>query len=145
MPATVSFAVITPGEVKFEGMAEIVVAPGASGDLGALPNHAPMLTTLRVGVVRATVVDGGGDEAKSATRRLEYAVDGGFMQILPDRVLVLTDRALAAADVDVEAARRDLHSAESDLAAKRGTDDAAERAAAAWARVRLEVARSPAV
>jgi len=48
------FTIVTPGAIKFEGDASIVVAPGAAGDLGALPNHAPLLTTLRAGAVRAT-------------------------------------------------------------------------------------------
>lgn len=134
MAATFALSVITPAEVKFEGTAEIVVAPGAAGDFAALANHAPMLTTLRVGVLRATV-DG--------ARRVEYAVNAGFMQVLPDKVIVLTDRALAASDVDVEAARADLRTAEQGLAAKRGADDAAERAAISWANARLEVAHRP--
>jgi F-type H+-transporting ATPase subunit epsilon len=129
-----SFAVVTPGEVKFEGMAEIVVAPGAAGDLGALPNHAPMMTTLRIGVLRATV-DG--------PTRVEFAVNAGFMEILPDKVVVLTDTAMAAADVDVEAARADLREAEAQLASNRGADDSAQRAAIAWANARLEVAHRP--
>lgn len=134
MASTMSFAVVTPGEVKFEGKAEIVVAPGAAGDLGALPNHAPMLTTLRIGVLRATV---------AGPTRVEFAVKAGFMQISPDKVVVLTDTAMAAADVDVDAARADLREAEAQLASNRGADDAAQRAAIAWANARLEVAHRP--
>jgi F-type H+-transporting ATPase subunit epsilon len=145
MASTVDFAVITPGEVKFQGKAEIVVAPGAAGDLGALANHAPMLTTLRVGVVRATVIDSPGGESGVSTRRLELAVDGGFMQILPDRVVVLTDVALTAAEIDADAARADLRRAEEGLAGKRGGDDGAERQAIAWAQARLEVTHRPGV
>ena len=131
MPATVDFALVTPGEVKFEGKAEIVVAPGAAGDLGALPNHAPMLTTLRIGVLRATVEGRG---------RVEFAVKAGFMEILADKVIVLTDMALSSDEVDVDATRADLRQAEAQLAAKRGADDAAARDAIAWANARLDVA-----
>ena len=145
MAATIDFAVITPGDIKFQGKAEIVVAPGAAGDLGALPNHAPMLTTLRVGVVRATIVDADASDAQSASTRLEFAVDGGFMQILPDRVVVLTDVALGASEIDADAVRGELKRAEEELAAKRGTDDAAQRRAVAWAQTRLEVAHRPGV
>ena len=136
MASSMDFAVITPGEVKFEGKAEIVVAPGAAGDLGALPHHAPMLTTLRIGVLRATV---------AGPTRLEFAVNAGFMQILPEKVIVLTDIALKQADIDVEAARADLRRAEEQLAAKHGSDDRAERDAVAWANARLEVAHRPVV
>ena|SRR5690348_2178471 len=136
MAGTVDFAVVTPAQIAYEGKAEIVVAPGAAGDLGALPNHAPMLTTLRIGVLRATV---------QGASRVEFAVKAGFMQILPDKVVVLTDIALAQADVDVEAARADLREAQNQLAASRGADDAALRDAVAWANARLEVAHRPAV
>lgn len=126
-----SLCVITPAEVKYEGAAEIVVAPGAAGDFAALANHAPMLTTLRIGVLRATV-DG--------AQRVEYAVIAGFMQVLPDKVIVLTDRALGIGEIDVEATRADLRRAEEALAEKHGADDVSERAAIAWANARLEVA-----
>lgn len=138
MAALTHLSIITPGAVKFEGSAEIVVAPGAAGDLGALANHAPLLTTLRTGVVRATVAEG-------ATRRIEYAVDGGLMQVLPDKVIILTDLALARGEVDLEEARRDLKRSEEALAQKRGGDDKPERQAVAWAQARLDVAQRPGV
>ena len=134
MAATFTLSVITPAEVKYEGTAEIVIAPGAAGDIGALANHAPMLTTLRIGVLRATV---------EGARRIEYAVNAGFMQILPDKVLVLTDLAVAPNEIDVEATRAELHRAEEALAAKHGADDKPERDAVAWARTRLEAAHRP--
>jgi F-type H+-transporting ATPase subunit epsilon len=135
MPNTLDLDIITPGAVKYRGKAEIVVAPGGAGDLAALPSHAPMLTTLRVGVLRATVADGAG------TRRLELALNGGLMQITPAKVIVLTDLALASDEVDAEAAHREHKRAEEALAQKRGTDDSAERTAVAWAAAQLEVAR----
>ena len=102
--------IITPGAVKFQGDAEIVVAPGGAGDLAALPNHAPMLTTLRIGVLRATVAD------DSGTRRLELAVNGGFMQITPAKVIVLTDVALAADEIRADAVLLEKQRAEEALA-----------------------------
>ena len=134
MANTLDLDIVTPGAAKFNGKAEIVVAPGGAGDLAALPNHAPMLTTLRVGVLRATVADGAG------TRRLELAVNGGFMQITPAKVIVLTDLALASGEINIEAARRDHKRAEEELAQKHGVDDRAERNAVAWALAQLEVA-----
>jgi F-type H+-transporting ATPase subunit epsilon len=134
-------SIITPGSAKFEGDVELVVAPGAAGDLGALANHAPMLTTLRTGVVSATVVKTTSD--KAASERLQFAVEGGFMQILADRVIILTDRALSRDEVDVEAARADLKRAEEALAQKRGADDVQERRAIAWAQARLAITARP--
>lgn len=134
MAATFTLSVITPAEVKFEGTAEIVVAPGAAGDLAALANHAPMLTTLRIGVLRATVEN---------SRKIEYAVRSGFMQILPDKVLVLTDVALTSNEIDVERTRAELAQAQEAAMAKRGSDDRAERDAVAWATAKLDTAHRP--
>ena len=134
-------SIITPSTAKFEGDVELVVAPGAAGYLGALANHAPMLTTLRTGVVSATVVKTTSD--KAASERLQFAVEGGFMQILADRVIILTDRALSRDEVDVEAARADLKRAEEALAQKRGADDVQERRAIAWAQARLAITARP--
>ena len=134
-------SIITPSTAKFEGDVELVVAPGAAGDLGALANHAPMLTTLRTGVVSASVVKATSDKAQS--ERLQFAVEGGFMQILADRVIILTDRALSRDEVDVEAARADLKRAEEALAQKRGADDLQERRAVVWAQARLAVTARP--
>jgi F-type H+-transporting ATPase subunit epsilon len=133
MAALTHFTIVTPGAVKFEGDAEIVVAPGSAGDLGALAQHAPLLTTLRTGPVRATVAAG----------RVEFAIDGGFMEVLPEKVIILTDVALTRDEIDVEQARADLKRAEEALAQKRGADDSAERRAIAWAHARLEVAHRP--
>ena len=144
MAALTRLSIVTPSAVTFEGDAELVVAPGAAGDLGALANHAPMLTTLRTGVVKANVV-GEGSDGKSAARRVEFAVEGGFMEILAERVIILTDLALSRDEVDVEAARADLKRAEEALAQKRGGDDAQERRAVAWAHARLEVSARPVV
>lgn len=131
MAATFTLAVITPAEVKFEGTAEWVWAPGAAGDFTALANHAPMLTTLRVGVLRANV---------EGAQRIEFAVNAGFVQVLPDKVLVLTDVALAPNEIDVDKTRADLRHAEEALGGKHGADDVAERRAIAWANAKLETA-----
>ena len=129
MPSLFDFALVTPGAVKFEGRAEIVVMPGVAGDFAALAQHAPMLTTLRTGVLRATVEGAG---------RIEYAIKGGFAQIMPDKVVLLTDVAVAEADVNVDEARADLRKAEE--AERGGGDDSAQRDAIAWANARLTVA-----
>ena len=155
--ATTRVSIVTPASIKFEGDAELVIAPGAAGDLGALPNHAPLLTTLRIGVVKANIASAATGDAKasadtptpSATPlalggRVEFAVDGGFMQVLPDRVIILTDTALSREEVDVEAARTELKRAEEAAAQKKGGDDADERRAVAWAQAKLEVAHRPA-
>lgn len=105
MAKTVPFRLITPSHVAFEGEAELVIAVGTEGEEGILPSHAPFLTALRPGVLRANVIEGG------QHRRLEFATSEGFMQALPDRVTVLVDAALMANDIDVARARADLEAA----------------------------------
>ena len=102
MASTVPFKLITPTQIVFEGDAELVIAVGTEGEEGILPQHAPFLTALKPGVLRANVVENG------APKRLELATGDGFMQALPDRVTVLVDRALSFEDVDVAAARTEL-------------------------------------
>ena len=135
-------AIVTPAALKFEGDAELVVAPGAAGDLGALANHAPLLTTLRPGVVKVHM-SAAASETSTAKARAEFAVDGGFMEVLPDKVIILTDVARARDEVSAEEARNELRRAEEALAQKRGADDKAERRAVAWAQALVEVSRRP--
>ena len=134
MAAPLELAIVTPNAVKFEGKADIVVAPGGAGDLAALPNHAPMLTTLRIGVLRFTAAGDG-------KPRLEFAVNGGFMQITPAKCVVLTEMALGASEIDRDEAQAEYRRAAESLAQKRGVDDTHERAAVAWASAKLDVAR----
>lgn len=130
-------SLITPSAVKFEGEVEIVIAPGAAGDLGVLANHAPLLTTLRAGVVNA------GSSNPGASDRVRFAVDRGFLQATADRVIILTDLAQSPDEVNAEEARADLRRAEEALGQKHGHEDAEERAVVAWARARLELTARP--
>ncbi|HEY4433624.1 MAG TPA: ATP synthase F1 subunit epsilon [Candidatus Cybelea sp.] len=103
MPDAVPFKLVTPAQVVFDGMAELVIAVTTEGEEGILPKHAPFLAALKPGVLRANVrqaVDGEGN-----VTRLELATSEGFMQALPDRITVLVDEALAFDDVVVAAAR----------------------------------------
>ena len=102
MAKTLALRVITPAAVAFEGEAELVIGVGTEGEEGILALHAPFLTALRPGILRANVSDGG------SASRVELATSEGFMQALPDRVTVLVDAAFRRADIDADAARRDL-------------------------------------
>jgi F-type H+-transporting ATPase subunit epsilon len=145
MAAITRLTIITPSAKKFEGDAALVIAPGAAGDLGALSQHAPLLTTLRVGLVKAVIAGDAGEVHSSAVvpGRVEFAVDGGFMEVLPDRVIILTDAAVSRDEVDVEATRAEIKRAEEALVQKKGADDAMERHAVAWAQAKLEVTHRP--
>lgn len=79
---------------------EMVVAPGAEGEMGILPHHAPLITALQEGIMR--VKRASGDEEV-------LAIHGGFMEVLPDQVTVLADTAERAEEIDLaraEAARQ---------------------------------------
>jgi len=102
---TIPFKLITPTAVAYEGEAELVIAVGTEGEEGILPSHAPFLTALRPGVLRANVVENG------APKRLEFATSDGFMQALPERVTVLVDEALSRDQIDVAAARAEREAA----------------------------------
>ena len=74
--------VISPESAVFDGEADAVVAPAFDGEVGILPNHAPLMTVLGAGVLR---IESGG-----VTRR--YRVQGGFMQVVKNSVRVLAER-----------------------------------------------------
>jgi F-type H+-transporting ATPase subunit epsilon len=102
---TIPFRLITPVAIAYEGDAELVIAVGTEGEEGILPSHAPFLTALRPGILRANVADGG------AEKRIEFATSEGFLQALPDRVVILVDAALTREKIDVASARADLDAA----------------------------------
>jgi F-type H+-transporting ATPase subunit epsilon len=134
----IPFTLITPLSVKFDGEAELVIAVGTEGEVGILPSHAPYLTALRPGVLRANVREGGGD----ATHRLELACSEGFLQALPGKVTILADAALGEDEIDIAQARDDLAAAQEEVRAA-GGDLAAHRRAQTkidFANARLAVA-----
>ena len=105
MAKTFAFKLVTPTAVAFEGEAELVIGVGTEGEEGILAQHAPFLTALRPGILRANVSEG------ETTKRLEFATSAGFMQALPDRCTVLVDAALTRDEIDVAAARAELETA----------------------------------
>ena len=136
MANTVPFQLITPTNVAFAGDAELVIGVGTEGEEGILPSHAPFLTALRPGVLRANVVENG------APKRVEFATGEGFMQALPDRVIVLVDRALSREEIDFDAARKDLDAANEQLRGlpPQSPEAARERVKADFATARLTLA-----
>jgi len=133
----VPFQLITPLAVKFDGEAELVIAVGTEGEIGILPSHAPYLTALRPGVLRANVREAGG-----GTHRLELACSEGFMQALPGKITVLADAALARDEIDIAQAREDLNQAQDEQRAAGGDLTAFRRAQSKidFANARLAVA-----
>lgn len=118
--ATIELQVITPERIVLTEEADIVVARGAEGDLGIMHGHVPLITPLAIGEMTYRV-DG-------ETRHL--AVAGGFMEVRPDRVVVLADIAERSEEIDRARAEEARQRAEELLAEHRGTELEAQAAAA---------------
>ncbi|MFH1186200.1 MAG: ATP synthase F1 subunit epsilon [Chloroflexota bacterium] len=86
--------IVSQDRVVFQGDADMVILPGSGGELGVLPHHAPVLTTLKYGVVR--VRSGGTDQV--------FAVAGGVAEVQPDLITVLADAAENIEEIDVQRA-----------------------------------------
>ena len=83
--------IVSAEQQIFSGEAEMVIAPGEAGELGILPEHAPLLTRIKPGTVR--IQNAGAEE------EVIY-VSGGMMEVQPDRVTVLADTSVRAHDLD---------------------------------------------
>ncbi len=83
--------VVTAEKVVFSDDVDILAAPGIQGELGILPHHTPLMTTLEPGELR---IRKGGEE-------FSLAISGGFLEVRPDRVIVLADAAERAEEIDV--------------------------------------------
>ena len=115
MAKTQRLDIVTPEKVVFSEEIEFIVAPGAAGELGVLPEHAPLVTALKVGVMR--VQQGG--------KFFKVAVSGGFMEVKNSRVVVLADTAERADQINVERARDAKQRAEQRLSGKKAETDIA--------------------
>jgi F-type H+-transporting ATPase subunit epsilon len=107
MAETTEFELVSPEQLLLSEPVEMVVVPGTEGDFGVLPGHAPMISTVRTGVI--SIYRGG-----SVDRRIFVA--GGFAEVTPERCTVLADEAVALEDADLAAAQARLRDAEDDLA-----------------------------
>ncbi len=119
------------GEVDGQGR-PFLVCVGAEGELGILPRHAPLLTTLRPGPM---LIRNGSEET-------ELFVGGGFLEILPDRVTVLADVAERAEEISEEAAEEARRRAQERLAGELTPQEESEMAQVLeMAEARLRLAR----
>jgi len=88
--------IVTPAAHAFDGEVDVVNAPGILGEFGVLPQHRPMLSATRSGVV--TYRDGEREET--------LVIGPGFAEVEPDHVILLTDRCELASFIDIDDARR---------------------------------------
>jgi F-type H+-transporting ATPase subunit epsilon len=124
--------IVTPERLAFSGEVDAVVVPGSEGELGVLPHHAPLVSTLGVGELRYRK---GGEEES-------FAIVGGFLQVRPDRVVVMAETADMASEIDLEKAQAAKREAEKTLESgpHDGADLAVARAELQQALLRIRVA-----
>jgi F-type H+-transporting ATPase subunit epsilon len=125
--------IVTPERLAFSGPVDSVSVPGSEGELGILPHHAPLLATLGVGELRYR--SGGTEES--------FVIAGGFVQVRPDKVVVMAELADMASEIDVEKAAEARKAAEQALESgyQEGADLSLARAALATALLRERLAR----
>jgi F-type H+-transporting ATPase subunit epsilon len=129
----IALRVVSVERSLFEGDVDFIVANGADGELGILPRHAALMTTLKPGPLKITQ---GGQETL-------LFVGGGFLEVLPDRVTVLADTAERADEISVERAEAARKQAQEKLAGTLSTAEETEfQQALAMAEARLRLARA---
>lgn len=124
--------IVTPERLAYSDEVDAVVLPGSEGELGVLPHHAPLISTLGVGELR---IRKGGEEES-------FAIVGGFLQVRPDKVVVMAETADMASEIDLEKAEEARREAERALETgfHEGADLSAARAALQQALLRIRVA-----
>lgn len=94
--------IVSQDRKVFEGDADIVLVPGVNGEMGILPNHAPLLTTLRFGILKI----------RSQGEEQVFTVAGGIVEVQPDLVTVLADAAENVMEIDIQRVREAKQRAE---------------------------------
>jgi F-type H+-transporting ATPase subunit epsilon len=111
-------SVVTPEGPAFEGEAEMLIVPGAAGEIGVLARHAPLVAMLRSGSTRVHTGDG---------EVHEFATGPGFFQVLDNRAIALVDDAVAAGEIDEARARTQLEEARAELERVEAGESSADR------------------
>ncbi len=119
MAMTIHVDIVSAEAEIYSGQANMVFVPGAMGELGIMPRHTPLLTTLKPGEVRVQTPEGGEES---------FYVSGGILEIQPHVVTILSDTALRAKDVDEAAALEAKQRAEQAMQDKSGDFDYAKAA-----------------
>ena len=118
MAMTLHVNIVSAEKLLYSGIAEVVIAPGARGELGIYPRHTPLLTTLKPGSVRIKVPD-------QAEEEVIY-VSGGILEVQPHIVTILSDTAIRGGDLDEAKALEAKRAAEEAMKDKATTMDYAQ-------------------
>ena len=129
--SAIKLDIVTAERAVFSDDVDVLVVPGIEGQLGILPHHAPLVTMLQPGELRI----------KKEGTELRMAITGGFIEVRPERVIVLADAAEREEEIDVQRAEAAKRRAEEQLKERpQGIDSARVEAALRRALIRLEVA-----
>ncbi len=114
MTDKLQFDLVSPERLLLSEDVDMVTLPGSEGDFGVLPGHAPVLSTLKSGVVEVKGVE-------DALSRL--FVRGGFAEVNGDKVTVLAEEATVLAELNLEELDQNIKNTEEDLAAAKSDQD----------------------
>ena len=132
MPETIKLDVVTAEKVVLSEEVDIVVAPGIDGEIGILPHHTNLMTTLKAGELRI----------RHAGEELYMAISGGFLEVRPDKIVILAEAAERDSEIDLARAEEAKRRAQERLAHQvPGIDVARAEAALARSITRLKVAQ----
>lgn len=98
--------IVSQDRTVFEGDVDIVVIPGTDGEMGILPNHAPLLSTIRIGIVKV----------RQGEVEQDFTITGGLVEVQPKIVTILADAAENVEEIDIARAEEAKHRAEQRLA-----------------------------
>ena len=98
---TFDLSLVTPEGAVFEGEAQMLIVPGAAGEIGVLPRHAPLVAMLKAGEIRV----------KASGEWQSFAAGAGYFKVQRDRAIVLVDAAVRAEEIDVQEARQEADEA----------------------------------
>src|SRR3954453_3730980 len=128
----IQLEIVTPERLAYSDEVDEVIVPGSEGELGILPRHAPLVAALGAGELRI----------KKGNEWEAFAVFGGFVQVRPDKVVVLAETADLASEIDLERAKAARQEAERALeqGAREPADLAAAQAALQQALLHIRVA-----
>ena len=112
MAETINFELVSPEELLLSGEVLDVTVPGSEGEFGVFPRHAPFITTLKPGILKVNLAEGGARE---------IVVRGGFAEVGPEALTVLAEQATPVEEIDTAALEIDIRNAQDDV--KDATDD----------------------
>ncbi len=95
-------SVISPEKILYKGEVDSLVVPGSEGFFGILPNHAPLVAVLGIGIL----------EIRKGEKLKVLSIEGGFIEVKENSISILTDHGALKEDIDIEAERKVLVEAE---------------------------------